>query len=489
MRTDHRFPALWLALAAPAVLGLSACSTVPDYQPPAVEVPAQFKQAQPAPPGSEAAAWKPADPAAADLPDAWWRLFGDPVLDALQDQLLSGNEDLKISAARVRQAQAALADSRAGLFPTLNLGLSGTRAASPAGSLSAGSTVSVGGEARNTVSLSGNASWEIDLWGRVAGSVDAAGARLQASRADQAAARLSAQATLAQTYFEIRATEAQQALLERSVAAYQRSLELTRNRYQAGVASAADVAQAQGQLKSTEAQRVEAGISRSRLENALAVLLGRAPAAFTLAAGPGLPALPPVPRQLPAQLLERRPDIAAAERRVAAAHAQIGVANAAWFPALTLSAGAGFRDSALAGLIATPNRFWSIGPALALSLLDGGARGAAVDGARASADEATASYRQTVLTALQEVEDNLVLAARLEEQARLQDEALAAARRTLEIVSHQYRAGTVSYLNVVSAQAGALSAERSQIELRSRQLAAVNQLLKNIAGRWQTPPS
>ncbi len=460
-------PAVRPIACALAVLLMTACAQAPRYEAPAVSVPAAFKEGGP---------WKPADPNAAQVPDAWWTLFADPVLTRMQEQLVVGNENLKASVAQVRIAQAALATSRAGLLPTLGVGAGASRADNASASLSSGPS--------NTFTLSGSASWEVDLWGRLAGTVDASDARVQASRDDLAAATLSARATLAQTYFTLRATEAQAALLERTLAAYQRSLDLTQNRYRAGVASAADVAQAQTQLKSTQAQLIEANSSRAQLEHAIAVLLGSAPADFGLDRTAGLPAAPDVPLQLPSELLQRRPDIAAAERRVAAAYAQIGVAKAAFFPALTLSASAGFRSGSLSNLVSAPNLFWSLGPALALSAFDGGLRQASVDSARATADQAAATYRQTVLTAFQEVEDNLVLAANLAREAEVQAEALEAARRALEIVNNQYQAGTVSYLNVVTAQATALSAERSLLDVRNRRLAALSQLLKNIAGRW-----
>lgn len=471
MPSDSSTPILRrVALAAGVAAVLVGCSSAPRYERPAVEVPAAFK---------ETAGWREANPQAADVPDEWWRLFADPVLDDLQSQLVLGNQNLQASIAAVRVAQAALATSRASLVPSVGVGASASRAANASGTAQGGPG--------NTYALTGSASWEIDLWGRLAGTVDSAQARLAASRDDLAAARLSLQATLAQTYFSLRVAEAQAALLESTLAAYRRSLELTQNRYDAGVASAADVAQAQTQLKSAEAQLIETNTNRAQLEHAIAVLLGKAPADFSLARTALLPAVPKVPLQLPSTLLERRPDIAAAERRVAAANAQIGVARAAFFPALTLSASAGFRNDTLARLLTSPNLFWSFGPALALSLLDGGARQAAVDSARASTEQAVATYRQTVLTAFQEVEDNLVEAQSLRAQIDAQSEALAAAQRVVEIVNNQYRAGTVSFLNVVTAQAMALSAERNLLDLRSRRLAALNQLLKNIAGRWDVP--
>ena len=442
----------------------TACATPPPYQRPAMEVPTVFK---------ESALWKAARPNASEVPDDWWLLFNDPVLNDLQKQVAVGNENLKSAAAQVQVARAALGSSRAGLLPTVGASAGGSLSSAP-GSASTS----------RLYSAAANATWEIDLWGRVAGTVSSAQARLQASADDLAAARLSVQALLTQTYFSMRAAESQAALLERSVTAYQRSLALTQNRYTAGIASAADVAQAQTQLKSTQAQGVDANSSRAQLEHAIATLLGKPSAMLTLPRTAALPEAPSIPVQLPASLMERRPDIAAAERRVAAANAQIGVAQSAFFPAVTLSANAGFRGSDLAQLLSAPNLFWSLGPALAATLFDGGARKSGEDSARASLDLAAATYRQTVLNALQEVEDNLGVAASLEEEITLQTDALAAAQRNLDITNNQYQAGTVSYLNVVTAQATALGAERTLLEVRSRRLVAIAQLLKNLAGRW-----
>jgi NodT family efflux transporter outer membrane factor (OMF) lipoprotein len=447
-----------------AALLITACATPPAYQKPAPEVPAAFK---------ESGVWKVARPDAATIPDDWWVLFNDPVLNDLQTQVTLGNESLKSAAAQVAVARAALGSSRAGLLPTV-----GANAAGSGGAIPGSATTN------RSYSAAASASWEIDLWGRVSGTVSSADARLQASANDLAAARLSIQATLAQTYFSMRAAESQAALLERAVAAYQRSLALTQNRYAAGVASAADVAQAQTQLKSTQVQLIEANSSRTLLEHALATLLGKPSALLTLSRTAILPMAPSIPVQLPASLIERRPDIAAAERRVAAANAQIGVTQSAFFPAVTLSANSGFRGNDLVQLLSAPNLFWSLGPALAATLFDGGARKSAEDSARASLDLATATYRQTVLTALQEVEDNLVIGASLEEEISLQTDALTAAQRSLEIANNQYQAGIVSYLNVVTAQATALGAERTLLEVRNRRLAAITQLLKNLAGRW-----
>ena len=461
------------ALLAPAVLCLllAGCALTPPAAPAPVVAPAAFKQAGP---WQHAAAQTP-------VPDAWWTLFGDPVLNELQHRLVVGNQNLRSVVAQVANARAALDASRSAGSPTLSAGLSASRTGNPQSSN--GVSVNTRGPANN-LSLSGSANWEIDLWGRLAQATAGAQAQLQASVDDLAAARLSAHASLAQSYFSLRAAEAQTALLERSEQAYQRSLDLTQLRYDAGVVARSEVLQAQAQLKSAQAQMLESATQRAQLEHAIAVLLGLPPSDLTLARTATLPAAPTVPELLPTTLLERRPDIAAAQRRVAAAYAQIGVSDAAFFPSLNLSAGAGYRNSSLANLVSAPNLFWSLGSSLAQLIFDSGQRKLASAQAGNSAEQATATYRQVVLTALQEVEDNLLLADQLQREAQLQNEALQAARRNQEIVLDQYRAGTVSYLNVVIAQTAALTSESSLLSLRNRQLAAVNQLLKNIAGRW-----
>ncbi|WP_280189355.1 efflux transporter outer membrane subunit [Delftia sp. PS-11] len=477
--SQRSFPGIWLAAAL-----LAGCSTQTAYQRPVLDVPAQFKQATPA--AAEAGIWRQADPAQAaeGVPERWWELFGDEQLNRLQAQAAAGNQSIAQAAARLRAAQAAVASSQASLFPTLGSTASATRSRSGGASGASGSS----GSLSTGYALGLNTSWELDLWGRVAGTVSASQASAQASASDLAAARLSAQATVTQTYFSLRASETQARLLQETLQSYEQSLQLTRNRYRAGVASAADVAQAEAQYKSTQAQLIESQASRAQLEHALAALLGLPPAAFSLEAVGELPQPPEVPAMLASSLLLQRPDIAAAERRVAAANAQVGVARAAFFPALTLSASAGYRGASLSDLASAPNLFWSLGPSLALSLFDGGARSAAVESARASLDLAAATYRQTVLTALQEVEDNLAVAAALAREQQVQAEAVAAASKALEVVSNQYRAGTVAYLNVLSAQTTVLSARRSLIDVRNRRLAAVNTLLKNVAGRWQPAP-
>ena len=439
-----------------------ACSPGPDYVRPTQETPPAFKQA---------GEWKPATTALA-AEEKWWQLFRDPVLDGLEARVNVDNQNLQQAEAQYRVARAGLDSARAGLFPSLTAGAARTRSDNSTG-LAPGTNYSA------TASLS----WEIDLWGRLRRNVDSGVAKLAASAADLAAARLSTQALLAQSYAQLRATDQQLALLVRTVSAYRRFLELTDRRLAAGVASPLDQAQAQTQLATAQAQEIDLQNSRAQTEHALAVLTGRPPAAFSLPAAEALPQLPATPRLLPSTLIEQRPDIIAAEMRVAAANAQIGVASAAWFPVLSLGGAVGYRNPTLSGLFDLPNRFWSLGPNLAMTLFDGGARSAALALATASYEQTVASYRQTVLTAFQEVEDNLAASHLLEQEAAAQARAMAAAKRAREIAEHQYRAGTINALNVVTAQAAELSAEVSAIAIANRRLQAAIQLQKNAAGR------
>ncbi|MDH4419180.1 MAG: efflux transporter outer membrane subunit [Acidovorax sp.] len=463
-------------------LWLAGCAQTPPYERPRMDIPTVYKEQAAA---QAQGIWKPAQPQAVHtLPATWWKVYGDSVLDRLQQQADANSPTLAQSAARLRAAQAAVASSSAAALPTVGASASSSRARSGTQLADGGSTARIS----TSHSLGLSANWELDLWGRISAGVSAAQASAQASADDLAAARLSLQAAVAQTYFSLRTAEAQATLLAETLKAYHKSWELTRNRHAAGVASSADVAQAEVQYKSTQVQLLESETTRSQLQHALAALLGQAPAAFALEATAVLPAPADVPQALPSDLLQHRPDIAGAERRVAAANAQIGVARAAYFPALTLSAAGGYRGSPLADLFSAPNLFWSLGPALAASIFDGGARSAAVETARANHAQVTAAYRQTVLTALQEVEDNLTAAAALAQEEQLQREATAAAQRALDVVENQYRAGTVGYLNVLNAQATVLSSQRSLIDVKSRRLSAVNALLKNVAGRWEALP-
>jgi NodT family efflux transporter outer membrane factor (OMF) lipoprotein len=457
-------------MIATVALTLTACAAGPDYVRPQAAVPAQLKEAQ---------GWKPAQPADAVPRGAWWEVFNDADLDALMPQAAAANQSLAAAQARYRQATATSAQARAALLPTLGASASATRGRSSA-STPTGTT--------DAVQLSTN--WELDLWGRVRRNVESGSASAEASAADLAAAQLSVQAAIAQNYFALRVADAQQSLFAESVAAQEKSLQLTRNRYAAGVVTRADVAQAETLWLSTRSQAIDLGIQRAQLEHGIAVLLGKAPAEFSIApltnATDALASKSIAhPDLLPSELLQRRPDVAGAERRVAAANAQIGVAQAAFFPSLAVSATGGFRGPGLADLFSLPNRFWSLGPALAQTLFDGGARSASRDLAIARYDETVADYRQTVLTALAELEDNLAALRWLASEAEVQVAAVRAAQESLRLAINQYQAGTVSYINVASAQATELAARRSALDIASRRETATIGLIKALGGGWQ----
>lgn len=473
-RAPRRSRAAWAVCATSALFG---CSVGPNYVRPTAESPPSYK---------EAVAWKQAEPRDQEPRGKWWEVFKDPKLDALAAQVEVSNQTIKGAEARVRQARALTQQARAALFPLVSANAGATRSGSGGGSTSSnnvGSNVQVGG-VRNNYNVALDVNWEVDLWGRVRRTVEAGEASAQASVADLESAKLSAQAQLAEDYFLLRVQDAQIRLLNDTVDAYQRSLQLTRNQYAVGVAARADVAQAETQLKSTQAQAIDASIQRAQLEHAIAILLGKAPADFSVAAEVVPTEFPAIPPGLPSELLERRPDIAAAERRTAAANAQIGVAEAAFFPSLTLSATGGFQSSVLSQLFSLPSRYWSLGAALAQTIFDAGLRRAQTAQAIATYDENVANYRQTVLIGFQEVEDNLAALRILEQEGAVQDEAVKAARESLTITLNQYRAGTANYLAVVVAQATALANERTALAILSQRLSASVALIKALGGGW-----
>ncbi|WP_186409279.1 efflux transporter outer membrane subunit [Candidatus Accumulibacter aalborgensis] len=461
-----------------ALSTLAGCAVGPDYQRPAVAAPAQYK---------ELSAWKVAEPSDEAPRGNWWEIYGDAQLNALVAQVEVANQNVAAAAAQYRQARAVVAAARAAWFPVIATDFTLSRGQGTVGTsaTAASNAVIVGAPIRNTARLSLDASWEADVWGRIGRGVESDTAAAQASAADLQAALLSAQAALVQAYIELRINDAQQRLLDETVVAYQRSLQITRHRYAAGVAARLDVAQAETQLKATEAQAIDLGVQRGQLEHAIALLMGRAPADFALPPTDTLPLLPQIPVGLPSALLERRPDVAAAERRAAAANAQIGVAQAAFFPALTFSASGGYQTSSLSQLLTLPNRFWSLGPALALTLFDAGARSARKEQAMAAYDQSVAGYRQAVLTAFQDVEDNLVALRILAEEAVVQREAAQFAAESLRLTDNQYRSGTVSYLNVVITQAAALATQRNSLDITGRRLLASAALQKALGGDWR----
>jgi len=462
------------AAAMLAAMLACGCTVGPDYVRPEVDMPAAFKEG-----------WKPAEPRDHEARGAWWEAFDDPLLNDLLHQVDISNQNLARAEAQYRQALAVIDASRAAYFPNVTAGLTTTRSRASATTIAQPSSVPVSRGVVVNHNLPFNATWEADLWGRIRSTVDASVAGAQASQADLETARLSARAQLAQTYFQLRSLDGQKQLLEDTIAAYQKSLDLTQNRYAAGVAAKADVVQAASQLKTLQAQAIDIDVARAQGEHAIALLIGKPPSALSIKRAP-LTAMPmPVPAALPSELLERRPDIAGAERRTAAANAQIGVAKAAFFPSFTISSGAGYQSSNMAQWFTAPSRFWSIGPAIALSVFDGGLRRSQTEQAIAAYDASVAAYRQAVLTAFQEVEDNLAALRILEQEAEVQTEAVKLARQSLELTVNQYKAGTVSYLNVVTAQAAALGNERTALDIRNRRLAANVLLIKALGGGWQ----
>jgi NodT family efflux transporter outer membrane factor (OMF) lipoprotein len=442
---------------------LAACTVGPKYERPQVVTPPAYKESKD---------WKIAEPKDGVPRGKWWMIFNDPLLNELTEKIELSNQNLRFAEAQYRRAQALTRQARAGLSPKVTGDVGVTR--------------SGGGrrDAATSYDLSGGVSWDIDLWGRVRKSVEAGVASEAASAAELELARLTLQSELVLSYLQMRVLDSQRQLFDESAEAFAKSLQLTRNRYEAGLAGRVDVAQAEAQLKSTQAQALDTGVQRAQFEHAIAVLQGRAPSELTIKPEPLKVAMPSIPTGLPSELLERRPDIAAAERNVAAANAQIGVAQAAMYPSLTLSASAGLASSTFANWLSLPNRVWAFGPALAQTLFDAGARRSVTDQAIASHEATVATYKQTVLTAFQEVEDNLVELRILEEEAVLQADAAKAARLALDLTNNQYKAGIVSYLNVVSAQTTMLNNERATVTLLGRRVTAAAQLVRALGGGW-----
>ena len=465
-------------------LTLGACAIGPDYQRPPLATPLQFKQIE---------GWTAAAPGDALERGAWWELYGDDELNTLVGRLNLSNQNLAASEAQYRQARALVRGARAAFYPSLSGSAGVTRAGQGGGdsTLSTSEGFAVSGSNAASISksydLSLNTAWELDIWGKLRRSLESSRAGFAASAADLAALKLSLQAELVQTYLQLRVLDDQQRLLDATVAAYARSLRLTENQYNAGIVPKSDVSQALTQLRSTEAQAIDLKWQRAQLEHAIAVLIGVPPSELSIAAREQLPALPAIPVALPSQLLERRPDVAAAERRVIAANAEIGVAKAAWYPDLTLSATGGYRGSSFADWVSLPNRFWSLGPDLALSLFDAGARRAELERSEAAYDQTVGQYRQAVLDSLREVEDYLVQLRVLEQEAVFQQQALDAARESLRLIENQYRAGAVDFNSVVNVQATALNNERSNLTLLGSRLTASVQLIAALGGGWQAP--
>lgn len=454
---------------------LTGCTLGPDYQRPAAAVPAHFKQAD---------GWRQAQPGDALARGAWWTLYNDPLLDDLVRRLNQSNQTVAQYEAQFRQARALVRSSRGALFPRVDLSAGKTRSSQGTGSSNA-SLSSFNSGIRDTYNTQLGISWEADLWGKLRRGLEADRANAQASFADLANMRLSLQSELVQNYLQLRVLDEQKRLLQRTLDTYQRSLTLTQNQYRAGISGKDAVAQAQTQLKSAQADLVDLAWQRAQYENAIAVLMGKAPADFDLAERGELPVLPAIPLQVPSQLLERRPDIAAAERAMIAANARIGVAKTAYYPDLTLSLSGGYSSSTFGDWLSLPNRFWSIGPQFAMTLFDGGQRSAEVERTEAVYDQTVAQYRQTVLDSFREVENAMSQLKVYEEEAGVRGEALAAARDSLRLTSNQYRAGLIGYLDVVNVQATALNNERSALNILQNRLVASVQLIAALGGGWE----
>jgi NodT family efflux transporter outer membrane factor (OMF) lipoprotein len=451
------------ALAAAALL--AGCAAGPDYTRPVLDLPAEYKEAGP---------WKAADPQPAASGERWWAVYDDAQLDALMTDAASANQSLRVAEARYRQAQALVQEARAGLAPNIGGNASVQRARTTNNGLKEATYDAVGL----------TASWVPDLWGGIRRSIEAGEAGAEASADDLAGARLSIQAALAQDYLQLRVIDRQRALYATTIVAYQRALKLTQAQLAAGVVLVSDVALAESQLASAQAQATDLEAARTQFEHAIAVLTGRTPAQFSLVQTTEVPTVPATPPGLPSALLERRPDIAAAERRVAQANAGIGVARAAYYPALTLSASVGLGASALGGLLETPSRVWSLGAALAQTLFDGGLRTARDAEAVALHDAAAAEYKQTVLSGFQQVEDNLAALRFLDREAAFQAQAVQSAQTAERLALIQYRGGTATYLSVVTAQTLSLASQRTAVQLRGRQLAASVGLVTALGGGW-----
>lgn len=447
-------------------LALAGCATGPAYQKPGAPLSAEFKEAQ---------GWQPAAPADLLEKGPWWELFGDATLNALARQVEVNNQNVAAAEARYAQARAAVAEQRASLFPQVTLDAGVNRSGGGGGQRSGNEyKVNIGG------------SWEPDVWGRLRAGVSGAQASAQASAADLAAARLSAQGELAANYIGLRLADAQLALLHETVEGYQRVLQITQNRVNAGVAPTSDLLQAKTQLANASADLLTQQRQRAQLEHAIAILLGKAPGDFTLEAAPWALQVPQIPVGLPSTLLERRPDIAAAERRVAAANAQIGIARSAYFPSLSLSGNYGVAGSQAGGLFSASNTLWSLGLSAAQTLFNAGATGARVDQASAARDVAVANYRQTVLGALGDVENQLAASKVLAQQQELRETSANSALQVEQQMLNRYRAGQVSYTEVVTAQVTALNARRSLLQAQADRQSTAVALVQSLGGGWHT---
>jgi NodT family efflux transporter outer membrane factor (OMF) lipoprotein len=471
------------AILLTLLLVLAGCRVGPNYKPPSVVAPPAFKEAPPVNfKEAEAAGWKQSQPGDAYSKGRWWELYSDASLNALEEQVSVSNQNVLQAEAQYRQARAAVSVARAALFPVVTTAPA-ISAAGPGGGTAAGSSSGVSGGQKN-FNLPFNVSWEPDLWGNIRRGVTASTATAQSLAANVGNARLLYQAELAQDYFGLHGTDGEAELLTRTAASYEEYLTLTQNRFSAGVASDLDVAQAESQLYAVQAQLMDLGVQRTAFEHAIAILIGKAPAELTIPPVTLNASPPPAPLGVPSELLERRPDIANAERQVAAANEQIGIAMAAFYPNLSLTGSAGLESSSLAKWFTWPSRVWSVGPQLAETLFDAGRRRGVVAEQRAAYDATVAAYRGTVLTAMQQVEDNLAALRILAGEADKVQQTVQAANRALAISTAQYQAGTASYLTVITSQATLLSADVTAVTLLTRRLTASVLLIEALGGGW-----
>jgi NodT family efflux transporter outer membrane factor (OMF) lipoprotein len=462
-------------------LVLVGCTVGPKYVKPSVPTTPAFKEDLPT--SSEGAnQWHPARPGDQTIRGNWWEVFGDPPLNDLEVQVALSNQDLKIADARLRQARAAIRFNRAAQFPTISTAPSASSA--KAADYSPNFPSKIQEVNQGDFVLPFDLSYELDFWGRVRRSVAAAREEAQATAGDYETAKLSLQAELAMDYFELRSADAQKQLLDDTVKAYTDNLDLTLRRFKGGVAPKSDVAQAQTQLDTTRVQDTDVTVQRAQFEHAIAILIGKPPAEFSLAAVPLNLQPPAIPIGLPSELLQRRPDVAAAERRVAEANQQIGIARAAYFPTVTLNGSAGFAGTQASNWFGWPSAFWAVGPTLAQTLFDGGRRRATSESARANYDATVANYRQTSLTAFQEVEDNVAALRILSDEAQQQERAVASAKDSLQLFTNRYKGGVDTYLQVITAQTLELGNERNAIDIQRRRMDASVLLAKALGGGW-----
>jgi NodT family efflux transporter outer membrane factor (OMF) lipoprotein len=474
-----RLPASLAGLTAVSLV-LAGCAVGPDYKRPAAmpnnaPTPMAFKEAE---------GWKQAEPSDAVSRQDWWKVFNDPLLDALEAKVLVSNQNLAQSEAAYRQAIALLDQQRASLFPTINGTGSGTNSKSPSGFTTSSGAIGTSGKPIQTYTARLGLSWDVDLWGRIRRNIEAAKSTAQATAGDLANATLSAQTLLAANYFQLREADEEKRLIDETVKGYAENLRIAQNRYNVGVGARSDVLSAQTQLEAAQGQAVDLLRTRAQLEHAIAVLTGQPPSALTIQVADWKPAVPAVPVTLPTALLERRPDIAAAERRMQAANAQIGVQTAAYFPDLSISGQYGFQSSTLQKLISATANSWSYGAAITQTIFDAGAISAKVRQARASYDSSVASYRQTVLTAFQGVEDNIAAMRVLEAEYNIDLNSSRDADEAEKIANNQYQAGQVDFTTVVVAQNTALSARRTVLQTARQRLVATVDLVQALGGGW-----